>query len=60
MKVFFETCNSSIANVGAIQETEEVQKRPDGDETPVEFALEGADGGAVMIEFRNLADGLLL
>lgn len=59
VKVVFETCNSSIANVGAIQETEEVQKRPDGDETVVEFALEGADGEAVRIEFCNLANALL-
>lgn len=60
LKVLFETCNSSIANVGAIQETEEVQKRPDWDETVVELALEGADGKAVRIEFCNLANGLLL
>lgn len=59
-EVMFEACNSSIANVGAIQETEEVQKRPDGDETVVKFALEGANGGAVRIEFSNLANGLLL
>lgn len=60
LKVAFEACNSSIANVGAIQETEEIQKRPDGDETVVEFALEGADGEAIRIEFCNLANGLLL
>lgn len=56
----FETCNSSIANVRAVQETEEVQKRPDGDETVVEFALEGADGGAVRIESCSLTNALLL
>lgn len=60
VKVMFEARNSSIANVGTIQETEEVQKRPDGDETIVEFALEGADGKAVRIEFCSLANALLL
>jgi hypothetical protein len=60
LKVVLETCNPSIANIGAIQETEEVQKRPDRDETVVKFALEVADGKAVRVEFCNLANVFLL
>lgn len=60
LEVVFESCNSGIANVGAIQETEEIQERPDGDEAVVELAFEGADGGAVRVELCRLANVLLL
>lgn len=55
-----ETCDAGIANVGAIQETEEIQERPDGDQAVVELAFENADGGAVWVELCSLANMLLV